>query len=76
MYSYAIGRVNLRKKDVEIVNYGFSTSYLDFLGIEKENLVSLSLRNKQIDLITNSIDITNFSAERLNSRIANHPICE
>jgi len=44
MFSYAIGRLNCKDKDIEIVNVGYSKGYLDFLGIDISSLTSIALR--------------------------------
>lgn len=34
MFTYGIGRLNLEKKDMELVKGGFSKPFLDLLGID------------------------------------------
>ncbi|KAL4481920.1 hypothetical protein ABPG74_008009 [Tetrahymena malaccensis] len=61
MFQYSIGRINLQKKGVEIVQTGYSKSFLDLIGVNEQTLSSLLLRNQKIELIKDQDEIMRIS---------------
>ncbi|KAL4481912.1 hypothetical protein ABPG74_008001 [Tetrahymena malaccensis] len=43
-------RVNFQQKDIDVLQSGYSKSFLDLIGLNIQNLSFLLLRNKKIDL--------------------------
>ncbi|KAL4488014.1 hypothetical protein ABPG72_009352 [Tetrahymena utriculariae] len=50
MFYYQIGSVNFQEKDIDILQSGYSKSFLDLIGLSVQNLSFLLLRNQKIDL--------------------------
>ncbi|EAR81907.2 hypothetical protein TTHERM_01434670, partial (macronuclear) [Tetrahymena thermophila SB210] len=68
IYQYCIGRINILKKDAEIVKYAFSKSYLDFIGLDIDNLSQLIFRGQKVDLIQNKDEIIDLSLQGICNR--------
>ncbi|EAS05085.1 hypothetical protein TTHERM_01306890 (macronuclear) [Tetrahymena thermophila SB210] len=57
MFQYSIGRINFQKKDVEMVQAGYSKSFLELIGVNEQSLSSMLLRNQKIELIKDQDEI-------------------
>ncbi|KAL4513099.1 hypothetical protein ABPG72_017784 [Tetrahymena utriculariae] len=51
MFQYLIGRVNFEIKDAEILESGYSKSFLELIGLNASSLSFLLMRNQKIELI-------------------------
>ncbi|EWS71567.1 hypothetical protein TTHERM_001363578 (macronuclear) [Tetrahymena thermophila SB210] len=51
MFSYLIGKTNFEIKDVEIVQAGYSKSFLELIGLNESSLSFLLMRNQKIDIV-------------------------
>ncbi|KAL4478605.1 hypothetical protein ABPG74_006840 [Tetrahymena malaccensis] len=65
IFTYSIGRINIQRKDAEIIKCGFSTSFLDLIGINNEIFEQMLFRNQKIDLIQNRNDIQGISIKAI-----------
>ncbi|KAL4481923.1 hypothetical protein ABPG74_008012 [Tetrahymena malaccensis] len=63
MFQYLIGRVNFEMKDVEIVEAGYSKSFLELIGLNASSLSFLLMRNEKIELIKDQNDLMKQSLE-------------
>ncbi|EAS04053.1 hypothetical protein TTHERM_01406920 (macronuclear) [Tetrahymena thermophila SB210] len=68
IYQFCIGRINILKKDAEIVKYVFSKSYLDFIGLDIDNLSQLIFRGQKVDLIQSKDEIIDLSLKGICNR--------
>ncbi|KAL4478618.1 hypothetical protein ABPG74_006853 [Tetrahymena malaccensis] len=66
IYQYFIARINLEKKDSEIIKVGYSKSFLDLIGIDVSTFGSMVLRNHKINLVSEEDDITQQSIYGMN----------
>ncbi|KAL4481922.1 hypothetical protein ABPG74_008011 [Tetrahymena malaccensis] len=57
MFQYLIGRVNFEMKDVEILEAGYSKSFLELIGLNASSLSFLLMRNEKIELIKDQNDL-------------------
>ncbi|KAL4501619.1 hypothetical protein ABPG72_018670 [Tetrahymena utriculariae] len=63
MYSYQIGRLSLRSKQIETIEVGYSQEYLNLLGLSYDNLSHIALRKQKIDLLQRIQEVTNHSLQ-------------
>ncbi|KAL4478616.1 hypothetical protein ABPG74_006851 [Tetrahymena malaccensis] len=68
IYQFCIGRINILKKDAEIIKYVFSKSYLDFIGLDVDNLSQLIFRGQKVDLIQSKDEIIDLSLKGICNR--------
>ncbi|KAL4509067.1 hypothetical protein ABPG73_006453 [Tetrahymena malaccensis] len=57
MFSYLIGRINFEIKDIEIVQAGYSKSFLELIGLNESSLSFLLMRNQRIDIIKDQDEV-------------------
>ncbi|EAR92227.2 hypothetical protein TTHERM_01051760 (macronuclear) [Tetrahymena thermophila SB210] len=53
----------MEKKEQDIIHMGYSKQYLDLLGLDKDTVSQIFLRNKKIDLFQNLQDISKQALE-------------
>ncbi|EAS04056.2 hypothetical protein TTHERM_01407940 (macronuclear) [Tetrahymena thermophila SB210] len=69
IFQYFIARVNIEKKDSEIIKLGYSKSFLDLIGIDVTNFSSMLLRNHKINLFADEDEMTRQSLYGMNSNL-------
>ncbi|KAL4439309.1 hypothetical protein ABPG74_016972 [Tetrahymena malaccensis] len=57
-FFYSISSLDMEKKEQDITHMGYSKQYLDLLGLDKDTVSQIFLRNKKIDLFQNLQDIS------------------
>ncbi|KAL4485381.1 hypothetical protein ABPG72_008557 [Tetrahymena utriculariae] len=80
-FFYTIHSLDTENKEQDIIHMGYSKQYLDLLGLDKDTVSQIFLRNKKIDLFQNLHDISKQALEGLfnfvNVRIENRlPVIE
>ncbi|EAR92308.2 hypothetical protein TTHERM_01349970 (macronuclear) [Tetrahymena thermophila SB210] len=57
-FFYQISKLDMEKKEQDIIHMGYSKQYLDLLGLDKDAVSQIFLRNKKIDLFQNLQDVS------------------
>ncbi|KAL4439308.1 hypothetical protein ABPG74_016971 [Tetrahymena malaccensis] len=57
-FFYQISILDVDKREQELIHMGYSKQYLDLLGLDKDIISQIFLRNKRIDLFENLQDIS------------------